>query len=135
MTVYSTEPGQLFATIRDTLAHRVAGHLTDTTARLELAAVIEALDNLADRIDWDTERLSRCIAETDDLARQLELGHDVSGAGVEGLRQRRRAISTALASTYRNDGASAKTVDAVLRFTEVDVREQISTALRNGLPD
>lgn len=134
MTVYSTEPSQVFATIRDTLAHRVAGDLTDTTARLELAAVIEALDNIVDRIDWNAERLTRNIHATDVLARDLGLDHDVVGEGVEGLRQGRRAISAALARSYVDPDTSSKAVDAVLRFTDDDVHEQISTALRSGLP-
>ncbi|WP_249146095.1 hypothetical protein [Gordonia sp. SCSIO 19800] len=133
MTVYATDVDQVFATMRETLVHRVAGDVTDTTARLELAAVVEAIDNLVGRIDWDAERVTRSVSATDRLAEDLGVG-DVPGDGIEGLRERRRAVSAAIAQTYRDPKTSSKAVDAILRFTDDDVREQISAALRSGLP-
>ena len=136
MTVYSTDLTQLLYTVRNTLAHRVAPGVTDGTARIELSGVIEALDNLVERVSWDPEGLGRSCERTEELARALGLESlDNGGSDVATLRRRRREISQSLAGTYRNGEQVSEIVSAVTRFTEDDVREQISTALRGGLPD
>lgn len=133
MTVYSTDPAQLMATIRDTLADRVAPGVTDDTARGELAAVIEQFDNLMGRLAWDPVPLARTGARTEELARQLGLPPTPGDDTVETLRARRRQIGAALGEVYRGGEPDEHTIAAVLRFTETDVDDQVTTALRRGL--
>ncbi|MGV9863000.1 hypothetical protein [Rhodococcus koreensis] len=136
MTVYSTDLTQVLHTIRETLADRVATSVTEGTARLELAGVIEALDNLTPRVSWDPAGLRQSCECTEELAGKLGLAPVEDGCGdVSALRRRRRDISEVLAETYRSGTQVSDIVSAVARFSDIDVREQISTALRGGLPD
>lgn len=136
MTVYSTDLTQVLATVRETLVQRVAPGLTDGGARLELGAVVEALDNLAERTSWDSIALADSIARTEELVAALGLTAASDGTlTVETLRQQRRRISERLADTYSAPGQVPGIVDAVSEFTGPDVRVQISTAMRHSLPD
>ncbi|MBC2589691.1 hypothetical protein [Rhodococcus aetherivorans] len=136
MTVYSTDPQQVLRTIRDTLVERVAPDVTGGTARLELAGVVEALDNLVTRLAWDRDGLARSVDRTEELAGAL--GLDPAGSDevdVTSLRRRRSEVADTLSATYRSGANGDEIVSAVSRFTDDDVREQISIALRGGLPD
>jgi hypothetical protein len=136
MTVYSTDPQQLLRTIRDTLVDRVAPDVTGGTARSELAGVVEALDNLIARLAWDPDGLARSLDRTEELAVALGL-NPVEGSEGDAatLRRRRSEVAEMLAATYRSDANGDEIVSAVSRFTDDDVRDQISVALRGGLPD
>ncbi|MBC2637689.1 MULTISPECIES: hypothetical protein [unclassified Rhodococcus (in: high G+C Gram-positive bacteria)] len=134
MTVYSTDLTQLTTTIRETLVQRVAPGVTEDAARLELAAVVEQLDNLVERIAWDGPRLAETCARTDELAARLGLRDRPDPEGVDRLRERRRKVAALLRDLYAG-GDPADVVDAVADFTDADVQEQISTALRAGLSD
>ena len=135
MTVYSTDLTRLLSTITDTLGRRVAPALDDGPARLELAAVLEQLDNLAERLAWDEVRLEQACERTEELAGRLGLASDPEpAAAVDTLRRRRRDISETLRAAYRDGAPDRSLVDAVLEFSEQDVQEQISTTLRAGLP-
>ncbi|WP_040794009.1 hypothetical protein [Nocardia higoensis] len=135
MTVYSTDLTGLLNTIKDTLGHRVAPALPEGTARQELAAVLEQLDNLTQRVAWDRERLARVCDRTEELAGGLGLAPVTApGADVDALRGRRREVSEVLRAAYRDGAPRAGLVDAVLAFSEADVAEQISVGLRAGLP-
>lgn len=134
MTVYSTDLTGLLSTIKDTLAHRVAPALSEGTAPQELAAVLEQLDNLTQRIGWDTAQLARVCESTEELATRLGLAPVGSAADVDTLRTRRRAISDVLREAYRDGAPPAGLVESVLEFSESDVTEQISVGLRAGLP-
>ncbi|MET7773659.1 hypothetical protein [Nocardia sp. NPDC005366] len=135
MTVYSTDLTGLLATIKDTLGHRVAPALADGTARQELAAVLEQLDNLTQRIAWDHAALAQTCERTEALATGLGLAPagDVH-AGVDALRARRREVADVLREAYRDGAPRAGLVESVLEFSETDVAEQISVGLRAGLP-
>ncbi|MFI9411417.1 hypothetical protein [Nocardia gamkensis] len=135
MTVYSTDPTGLLTTIKDALGHRVAPALPDGTARRELAAVLEQLDNLTQRIAWDRAQLARVCERTEELATSLGLTPTTSAsADVDTLRARRRAVSEVLRDAYRHGAARAELVESVLEFSEVDVAAEISVGLRAGLP-
>ncbi|WP_067862109.1 hypothetical protein [Nocardia shimofusensis] len=135
MTVYSTDLTGLLNTIKDTLGHRVAPALPDGTARQELAAVLEQLDNLTQRVAWDQARLAQDCARTEELAMRLGLAPAAdSSADVDTLRTRRREISELLHEAYRDGAPRAGLVDSVLEFSGTDVAEQISVGLRAGLP-
>ncbi|MDV7242693.1 MULTISPECIES: hypothetical protein [Rhodococcus] len=135
MTVYSTDLPRLLSTITDTLGRRVAPALPDGPARVELAAVLEQLDNLAERLAWDETQLGQACERTEELAVRLGLAPDPEPAvDVDTLRRRRRDISETLGAAYRDGPPDRSLVDAVLEFSEQDVQEQISTTLRAGLP-
>ncbi|MCX4095818.1 hypothetical protein [Nocardia sp. alder85J] len=134
MTIYSTDPTHLLHTAVETLAHRVLPELGDGIARIELAAVLEQLDNMANRVRWDESGLATSYDRTEALATELGLPpREDDHPGVESLRQRRRDIAATLAGTYRNpDLRPADVAAAVARFTTADVDDQISLGLRGG---
>ncbi|QDQ93006.1 hypothetical protein FND50_21110 [Rhodococcus sp. WB9] len=135
MTVYSTDLTMLLSTITDTLGLRVAPALPDGPARLELAGVLEQLDNLADRLAWDQTRLGQACERTEELAGRLGLAPDPAlAADVYTLRRRRREVSELLRTAYREGVPDESVVASVLEFSEQDVQEQISNGLRAGLP-
>ncbi|MCZ4588806.1 hypothetical protein [Rhodococcus] len=135
MTVYSTDLTKLLGTITDTLGRRVAPALDEGPARLELAGVLEQLDNLAQRLAWDQARLGQVCERTQELAGKLGLAPDPApAADVDTLRRRRREVSESLRAAYHGGTPDESLVEAVLEFSEQDVQEQISIALRAGLP-
>lgn len=136
MTVYSTELTRLLNTITDTLGRRVAPELPEGPARMELAAVIEQLDHLAERVAWDQDRLGQTCARTEDLASRLGLAPDsaAAAADIDTLRSRRQDVSELLRGAYREGAAHPSMIESVLEFSEKDVQEQISSSLRGGLP-
>jgi hypothetical protein len=145
MTIYSIDLDTVLRTIRTTLAERVAPAVESDTAALELAGVIEQLDNLGPRLAWSAEPLARTVAQTEELARRLGLGAATDddggiGAAVDGsadaavLRRRRKEIAEVIDGAYAA-GSTPGIVGAVLEFSETDVREQISIGMRRGLPD
>lgn len=134
MTVYSTDLTGLLNTIKDTLAHRVAPAVQEGTARQELAAVLEQLDNLTQRVAWDTAQLAQVCERTEELATRLGLAPVASAADVDTLRDHRRAVSDLLREAYRDGTPPAGLVESVLEFSESDVTNQISVGLRAGLP-
>ncbi|WP_040841390.1 hypothetical protein [Nocardia brevicatena] len=136
MTVYSTDLTGLLNTIKDTLGRRVAPALPEGTARQELAAVLEQLDNLTGRIAWDRDRLAQVCERTEGLAARLGLAPaDAPATDVDTLRTRRRAVSEVLREAYRDGVPHVELVESVLDFSERDVAEQISVDLRAGLPN
>jgi hypothetical protein len=135
MTVYSTDLARLLGTITDTLGRRVAPALEDGPARLELAGVLEQLDNLAERLAWDESRLGQACERTEELAGRLGLAPDPApAADVDTLRRRRREVSELLRTAYRDGVPDENLLASVLEFSERDVQEQISNGLRAGLP-
>ncbi|WP_067672375.1 hypothetical protein [Nocardia miyunensis] len=133
MTGYSTDLTQILTTVAETLHRRVLSDLPDGPARLELAAVLEQLDNLTGRIDWDAEHLATICARTENLARTLGLPPHEDPPGVDTLRQRRAAVSAVLAATYRDNRTAPNVIaDAVAEFTAEDVADQITGALRGA---
>nr|WP_271213704.1 hypothetical protein [Rhodococcus wratislaviensis]GLK40919.1 hypothetical protein GCM10017611_77940 [Rhodococcus wratislaviensis] len=136
MTVYSTDPTRLLNTITDTLGKTVAPALGEGPARLELAGVLEQLDNLAERLAWDQARLGQVCERTENLAARLGLAPNPAPAvDVDALRRRRRDVSDLLRNAYREGVPVGSLVEAVLNFSEKDVQEQISSSLRAGLPN
>src|SRR6476620_11387973 len=110
MTVYSTDLTRLLGTITDTLARKVAPGLEDGPARLELAGVLEQLDNLSERLAWDETRLGQACDRTEELAGSLGLAPDPApAADVDTLRRRRREVSELLRTAYR-DGTPDESV-------------------------
>ena len=136
MTVYSAELSRLAATVRETLVHRVAPGVTGEAAQHELAAVIEAMDNLAGRLSWDPGTLDEVCQRSEQLAGRLGLSSSpTDGTGVDRLRAVRQEISTALDGAYRDGSLPEDLIDVVGEFTRDDVLDQISVSLRPAMED
>lgn len=137
MTVYALDLAQVQQTIRDTLVSKVLPAVGSESARQELHAVIEMLDNLESRLTWDRAALSEAVAESHALG--VALGVDTGAPrqpldDVEALHNSRLSIGQALESLYTN-GVDSAMVESVADFTARDVLTEISVALRLGLPD
>ena len=136
MTVYSTDLARLAATVRETLVRRVAPGVTGEAAQHELAAVIEAMDNLTSRLAWDPDALDAVCQRSEQLADRLGLSSLPTGAtGVARLRASRQEISAMLDGVYRAGVLPDDLLDAVGEFTRDDVLDQISVALRPAMED
>jgi hypothetical protein len=139
MTIYALNVDQVRQTIRDTLVERVLPSVESGSARGELLAVIEMLDNLDSRLTWDPAALEGTVSRTRALG--VALGQ-VAGApegrapadDIDALRADRRSIGEALSAAY-SGGFDPAVVRAVVEFTADDVTSEISKALRPGLPD
>ncbi|MFA5709492.1 hypothetical protein [Mycolicibacterium sp.] len=132
MTIYALDLGQVQQTIRDTLAERVLPAIESGDARSELLSVIEMLDSLAARLDWDAGPLAATASRTADLG--AALGQPTEGDDLAALREHRASIAAALSSAYTN-GIAPAIVGAVAEFTTADIQAEISPGLRRGLPD
>lgn len=136
MTVYSTDLAQLAATVRETLVRRVAPGVTGEAAQLELAAVIEAMDNLAGRLTWDPGTLDEVCQRSEQVAARLGVPlSPEQGTGVDRLRSVRQDISTVLEGAYRDGTPSEELLDVVGDFTRGDVLEEISLSMRKAMED
>lgn len=131
MTLYAMDLDQMLTTVRATLAEKIGPGVTDGSARLELGMVIEQIDNLIGRVQWDASGVARAIGATDGLARAL----GVEPAG-DTLAERRRQVEATLRATYvSGDPASIEaTATAVAEFSTADIRDQISIGMRGALP-
>jgi hypothetical protein len=136
MTLYSSDPRELMDTARQVLAERVLPAVVDEAARADLHAVLELLDNLVPRLDFRADQLAAVLQRTDHLADALGVPRG-GVVTVEELRAHRASLAAALATVYTNGGGADLdvVVAAVHAATEADVRDQISVALRPGLPD
>ncbi|OBF21573.1 hypothetical protein [Mycobacterium sp. ACS4331] len=132
MTIYALDLNKVQHTIRETLVNSVLPAIESDSARGELHAVIEMLDNLDGRLAWAEAPLSESVSQTRALAALL--GRDVEGDGLEALRSGRVAIGDVLASAYA-DGSGPEIARAVAEFTAADVTSEISRGLLPGLPD
>ncbi|MCV7220317.1 hypothetical protein [Mycolicibacterium elephantis] len=129
MTVYALDLDKVQHTIRETLVSKVLPAIESDSAKGELHAVIEMLDNLAGRLAWAAEPREETLARTRDLAARLGID-DVPAD----LPAARRELGDALAAAYA-DGNGAEIARAVAEFTAADVRAEISKGLLPGLPD
>lgn len=136
MTVYSTDLARLAATVRETLVHRVAPGVSGEAAQHELAAVIEAMDNLVGRLSWDPGTLDEVCRRSEELAGGLGLSSSpAEGTGIVRLRASRQEISAALDGAYRDGPLPDDLLDIVGEFTRDDVLDQISVSLRPAMED
>lgn len=135
MTVYATDLSQVLSTVRSTLAEKVGPGVEAAGARLELAFVIEQLDNLIGRTAWDPAGVRGAVELTDELAEQLGLPASEAAADTAGLSRRRSEVEQKLRATYDGDATSiAATVAAVAAFSKADIAAQISHGMRKALP-
>ncbi|MEV7863788.1 hypothetical protein AB0O86_34620 [Streptomyces hirsutus] len=138
MSLYALPPDDVLGTIGKALSERVLPAVESDSARVELHAVLEMVENLRTRLAWDRDRLAAAVERTDRLAAELGAGRGPAEGGdisVEGLRSRRKAVAAALARVYDNGGDPRPVAEAVAEFTAADVSDQVSRALLRGLPD
>ncbi len=137
MTVYALDLDQVNRAIRETLVKHVLPAVESESARSELHAVIEMLDNLESRLAWNPARLTETISASRNLATALgrngAADPSASADGFDVLCASRRVIGDALASAYMN-GSDPAIVHAVAAFTAESVEAEISQGLLPGLP-
>lgn len=129
MTVYALDLDKVQHTIREALVSRVLPAVGSDSARGELHAVIEMLDNLQGRLAWASVPLEENVARTRELATRLGLAETPAD-----LPNSRRAVGEALRGVYA-EGGGAEIARAVADFTTADVQAEISRGLLPGLPD
>lgn len=133
MTVYALDLDRVHRTIRTALVEQVLPGVVSESARGELHAVIEMLDNLSPRLSWDGAGVAESVSRTRELAVAVGVAPTASGEGVDGLGADRRAVAEKLAGAYA-DGVDPEVVRAVADFTTTDVNVEISRGLLPGLP-
>jgi hypothetical protein len=133
MSVYTLDLSKVHQTIRETLVERVLPAVGSDSARGELHAVIEMLDNLDPRLSWDAGGVAESVSRTRELAAALDVPPTTTSADLVALRADRRAIGERLAAAYA-EGVAPGIVRAVAEFTTDDVNAEISRGLLPGLP-
>lgn len=133
MTVYTLDLDKVHQTIRAALVEQVLPAVATESARGELHAVIEMLDNLSPRLSWDGAGVSESVSRTRDLAAAVGAESTAAGDGIDALAADRRAIAEKLAGAYA-EGADPSVVSAVAQFSAADIRVEISRGLLPGLP-
>lgn len=133
MTLYAMDLDEVQKTVRQTLVEKVLPAVESESARGELQAVIEMLDNLNRRLSWDAAEVSASVARTRELTIALGAQPDGSGDGLAALRAERRIVGERLAAAYADDIDPA-VVRAVAAFSTEDIADEISRGLLPGLP-
>lgn len=133
MTVYAMDLDEVQKTVRQTLVEKVLPAVESESARSELHAVIEMLDNLNRRLSWDAAEVSASVARTRELAVAVGAQPDGSGDGLDALRTERRIVGERLAAAYAG-GVDPAVVQAVAAFSTDDIVVEISRGLLPGLP-
>lgn len=133
MSVFALDLSKVHQTIRETLVERVLPAVGSDSARGELHAVIEMLDNLNPRLSWDGTGVAEAVSRTRELAAALDVPATTTRDDLVALRADRRVIGEHLAAAYA-DGADPAVIRAVAEFTTDDVNHEISRGLLPGLP-